>query len=264
MCRFLGYAGESLALATLLQSASNSLIAQSRSQKGSGTVHADGCGLCWYNPVLGENPAVYRSIKPVWNDSNLHHIIQKTQSKVFVGHIRAATVGTLSELNCHPFHYGRYAFVHNGTVDHFAKIKRALLNQLPEHLFLAIQGTTDSECLFYLILSFLEKPHTTMDQAVYQAIWWVEQQLKLDTSQCQARLNMLITDGQHIVASRVTLGRHAGLSLFIGQTPGKTGVIVSSEIVGFPKKNWKEIPRQSLVVVRSNHQKWLSYPYLSS
>ena len=41
-----------------------------------------------------------------------------------VAHVRAASVGDVSESNCHPFHYKNYLMLHNGGVEEFIKIKK--------------------------------------------------------------------------------------------------------------------------------------------
>lgn len=88
------------------------------------------------------------------------------------GHVRASTAGALSETNCHPWRYGRLMWcvsirpdsshvrMHNGQISQFPKIKRRLLEALPDPLFLLPQGQTDSEYAFALYLSHLKDPES--------------------------------------------------------------------------------------------------------
>jgi len=54
----------------------------------------------------------------------------------------------VSEANCHPFTAGRWAFMHNGSVADFHKLKRQLRENHSDEAYLWIHGTTDSEHLF--------------------------------------------------------------------------------------------------------------------
>jgi predicted glutamine amidotransferase len=75
-----------------------------------------------------------------------------------IAHVRAASAGTgVSQVNCHPFKAGRLLFCHNGRIETAFKIRRAMMDKLTEEAFLSVRGTTDSECIFALILTFLTK-----------------------------------------------------------------------------------------------------------
>lgn len=50
--------------------------------------------------------------------------------------------------------------MHNGQISQFPKIKRRLLEALPDPLFLLPQGQTDSEYAFALYLSHLKDPES--------------------------------------------------------------------------------------------------------
>jgi glutamine amidotransferase len=60
----------------------------------------------------------------------------------------------VQETNCHPFRYRKWLFVHNGEIHNLERIRRDLLLAVAPELFPNIQGTTDSELMFYLALSF--------------------------------------------------------------------------------------------------------------
>ncbi|NJN05791.1 MAG: class II glutamine amidotransferase [Rhodobacteraceae bacterium] len=71
-------------------------------------------------------------------------------------HPRACSRGDaeprVSETNCHPFVHDSFAFMHNGDVGGFARVRRPLLASLSDEAFGAIQGATDSEHAFALFL----------------------------------------------------------------------------------------------------------------
>src|SRR5215212_10017210 len=151
MCRWLAYSGSSIPLDELLYKPERSLIDQSlHARLGVETTNGDGFGVGWYG--AGANtPVLFRSIVPIWNDRNLREISARVQSPLFLAHVRASTGTAVQQTNCHPFRYGRWLWVHNGLVREFPRVKRALA--VDESLYACIEGSTDSELLFYLALT---------------------------------------------------------------------------------------------------------------
>jgi predicted glutamine amidotransferase len=153
MCRWLAYTGSPVLLTRVLYTPVHSLIDQSlHSRLGAETTNGDGFGVGWYDatPV----PGVFRSIEPAWNDQNLRELAGHIRSHLFFAHIRAAIGSAVQQTNCHPFRHDRWLFMHNGFVDGFATIKRDLVLAVDESLFPDIEGTADTEVLFYLALTF--------------------------------------------------------------------------------------------------------------
>ena len=74
----------------------------------------------------------------------------------------------MQQSNCHPFRHGRWLFVHNGVINGFHAMRRDLMLAVDPALFDDIHGSTDSETLFYLAVTFgLEKdPLGAMERAV--------------------------------------------------------------------------------------------------
>ena len=70
MCRWLAYYGDPIPLELLLFKRQHSLIDQSlHSRLGATTTNGDGFGVGWYG--AGDEPGLYRSVHPAWNDRNL-------------------------------------------------------------------------------------------------------------------------------------------------------------------------------------------------
>ncbi|MGK0298246.1 MAG: glutamine amidotransferase [Gammaproteobacteria bacterium] len=88
-------------------------------------LNGDGFGVGWNEPDHSEQPAVFRSITPAWNNRNLHNLSRVIASTSIFAHVRAATqTSGVNEANYHPFRYGKYLFVHNGDVGNFQKVRR--------------------------------------------------------------------------------------------------------------------------------------------
>jgi glutamine amidotransferase len=262
MCRFVAYLGkEDILINDLLEKPNNSLIKQSRAAKEGGHgINADGLGMAWYNLKIDREPGIFKSIQPAWNDTNLVHISKKIESNCFLGHIRASTIGDVTHSNCHPFANNEYSFVHNGTIRHFDKIKRKLLEQLSEDLFLSIKGQTDSECLFHLILKYLYEDECALESAVRKAFDWIcEAQSQYDDTHF-SRLNIVITNGKEMVSTRFVSKSHDPISLHYCIKPSQTlgikdsnrAIIIASEPLDSNLECWEEVPYNHSLAISSD------------
>lgn len=119
---------------------------------GAEPTNGDGFGLGWYGSE--PTPAVYRSVQPAWSDANLRELAGHVESGLFLTHVRAAIGSPVQETNCHPFRHGRWLFVHNGFIADFHLIRRDLMLAIDPALFAEVTGSTDTEVVFYLALTF--------------------------------------------------------------------------------------------------------------
>ena len=104
MCRWLAYEGPAIRLEDVLFRTQHSLIDQSLSSLSKETTtNGDGFGVGWYGDRT--KPGLYRSVRPAWNDFNLHEVAAHTSSPLFLAHVRATSKATVQETNCHPFRY---------------------------------------------------------------------------------------------------------------------------------------------------------------
>lgn len=209
MCRFLGYTGAEVLLADLISRPENSLIRQSyKSRERSEPLNGDGFGIGWYAPEIDNTPCVFTALTPAWSNRNLLSLVEHIKSPCFFAHIRAASPGMqVSESNCHPFRNGRYLWMHNGTIEGFAAIKRRLRSSLPDDLYDSIEGTTDSEHAFAVFLNLLGERSrivgaAELGEGLIRTIWQL-QEWAADTGITKASIyNFAVTDGQNIAAVR--------------------------------------------------------------
>ena len=155
MCRWNAYVGEPLLIDDLLFKPKHGLIDESlHARMGAETTNEDGFGLGWYLKDTPTDPARYRSVNPAWNDANLRDLARHVESHLFLAHIRAAIGSPVQQSNCHPFRHHRWLFVHNGLISGFPEMRREILMAIDPELFRGVTGSTDSETLFYLALSY--------------------------------------------------------------------------------------------------------------
>lgn len=208
MCRFLAYLGTPIVIDALLFQPKNSLVHQSfHAQEIKEPLNGDGFGMGWYVPTISETPAVYTSPMPAWSDRNLRHLAPKVSSPCIFSHVRAASTGSVSQLNCQPFNYKNYLFMHNGEIRGFSQLKRTLRQSLSDETYEWIEGETDSEHFFALYLNRLLKKNKTsgthvLSETLIETIDELEE-LKIKQGVQQASsLNIVITDGRYLVAVR--------------------------------------------------------------
>lgn len=268
MCRFLAYVGPEVLLADLVSRPENSLIRQSyQSRERSEPLNGDGFGVGWYSPEISATPGVFRSITPAWNNRNLLNLVDHIRTPCFFAHIRAAPPGSLvSEVNCHPFAYGGYLWMHNGTIEGFEGIERRLRQSLPDDLYHAIEGTTDTEHAFAVFLNIIRRKGSDpndLREALLETIAVIEAWRQDTGSTLPSIYNFAVTDGTRIAAVRYVSDPHlepislyfstgAVLSSSNSEETTAHGVIVASERLTDEKRAWTRVaPNHVLVVSQS-------------
>jgi predicted glutamine amidotransferase len=118
--------------------------------------HPDGWGVAYY---AERTPHLIKSTDCAMEDQLFHKISGIVSSDTVLAHIRNSTQGSHSILNSHPFQYGKWVFAHNGNIKNFLSVKEKLINLIDLDLRRFILGTTDSEVIFFIILSKLKKFH---------------------------------------------------------------------------------------------------------
>ena len=125
--------------------AENALIHQSGE-------HPDGWGVAYY---IAGSPHIVKSADTAFEDSLFQRLSGVVSSETVLAHIRRATVGGHSIINAHPFQFGKWTFAHNGNIKDFNKHREKLIAKISPHYKRFILGETDSEVLFFLILTHL-------------------------------------------------------------------------------------------------------------
>lgn len=165
MCRLLAYSGAPIFLEDLVCKPEHSLVRQSmQAEEAKLTTNGDGFGIGWYTGLPDRpEPGVYREVTPAWSDENLLALCAAVRSPLFFAHVRATTGTAVARQNCHPFRYRHWLFIHNGQIGDYAKIRRRMEAILPDELYAARKGATDSELMFLLAVTHIEQGMAPMD-----------------------------------------------------------------------------------------------------
>ncbi len=205
MCRLLGYFGASVPLDKLLYKPEHSLIEQSYQPREmtAGLLNADGFGVGWYHPQRQVEPFFYKNTLPIWNDTNLPNLSRYVESGCVLASVRSATPGLSVDLsNCQPFQSQQLLGIHNGFIANFRQtLYRPIRELLSDKVYQSIQGTTDSEHIFALLVNErLEDPGISLTDALTRSLNILSKLGEKYATDFSA--NLIISDGQQMVAAR--------------------------------------------------------------
>jgi predicted glutamine amidotransferase len=261
VCRWVGYVGDPITPRELLHDPERSLIEQSRRHAPDMPLpNGDGSGLGWYG--RRDTPALFRTTAPAWGDENLLELATEITSGLFLAHVRAGTGAPVQQSNCHPFRFRNWLFCHNGYVAEYPRLRRELLLAVRPDLFGNIAGTTDSELLFHLALTFgLEDDPMAGLEAM---AGFVEDVAAAAGVPEPLQMTVGLTDGATLYAARYASGPVVN-SLFVSEDveslralypdserfrhfPDRARVVVSEPLVDLPGV-WREVPVGTALVV---------------
>ena len=117
------------------------------------SVHCDGWGIST-NDTNQAHTVLEKKVEAAAESATFQKTITDNQADGALLHLRWATKGlSISENNTHPFVYGEYSFIHNGSIfppDAIAEFIDPNFSKL-------IIGDTDSERFFFLMMTQIEK-----------------------------------------------------------------------------------------------------------
>jgi predicted glutamine amidotransferase len=258
MCRLYGFrATEPTKVECTLVHAQNALMVQSRRDR-EGLSHGHGWGVATYED---HHPRVERQAWAAFHGEHFQRAAASIHSCTVLAHVRRATVGLPAMENTHPFTWGPWAFAHNGTIPQFKKLRNPMLAAIAPERRSLIKGQTDSEHVFQLLLTLLErKPDVPLMEIVRETLQRVLTLCEEAGTIDKVALNLLISDGQQLAGSRWgrTLYRVERAAVrdceicgfpHVRHTPGLEyhAVVVASEPISH--EAWQEVPEGSVYCV---------------
>ena len=175
-----------------------------------------GFGLKAWDPtsLRPEDPFTYRSTTLPSFDRNLRFISSKLAPTCMVAHVRGVTYSAeavVADTNLHPFHFPGAGVVlaHNGHLRQFADMRYSLVEHVRPDVARCIEGTTDSEWIYALVLSQLDDPFGVPETreladataGALRVLRDVRAAHGIDTS---SPVNLCISTGEAVVATRLS------------------------------------------------------------
>ncbi len=221
-------------------------------------------------------------------DPNLRALADKLAPTCVIAHVRGVTYGArevVTPSNLHPFRFpdAKVALAHNGHLREFRRMRYDLISHIRPELAQRIEGTTDSEWIYALVLSLLDDPYGVPElrelaDATASALRLLRQiraRHGIDTS---SPVNLFLTTGETLVATRFSFdygwypandtmletdlpyvslwytvgGRydeHDGESRMVGDD-GADSLLIASEPLTVDISTWLEVPEYSVITAQ--------------
>jgi glutamine amidotransferase len=216
MCRVLAYLGRPILVDDLLYAPDNSLVAQVYDAQQYAYLNLGGCGLAAWDSRFArpDAPLHYRTQFLPTFDRNLHSLARKLTVGGLLAHVRGIPYDDRQSVmvpNVHPFYFDGMSvtLAMNGTLARFDEMRYALLPHIRPEVARRIEGTTDSEWVYALVLSQLSDPEAVATpeelegatERALRVLREVRERRGVDTA---SDLNLVVADGRTIVATRFT------------------------------------------------------------
>ena len=291
MCRLVAYLGEQVILDEVLFQPDSSIVEQAVHPQLLSAMNLAGFGVVAWDDQSpsADLPWTYRTAGLPFFDRNLRALSRKARATATLGHVRGVLLSdreVVNEQNVHPFRYEGVpiALAMNGDLDRFAEMRVDVARLVAPEFARLVEGTTDSEWLYALILSHMENPYAPaadpeeLAAAVGKALRQVREVRERRGFERQSAVNLVVSDGRCLVATRFAFDYgwyHEGWTFAGGERrydyttlwyaagtgygchdgewnvgPGdpSTSLIVASEPLTLDRSGWLEVPEYCLLL----------------
>jgi len=220
-------------------------------------VHCDGWGIAWHNGKWH----LYKEIMPLYKSQVARElIINCVRGRIIIAHVRKASAGSNKIENTHPFIYNNWVFAHNGTIYNRDFIIKMLKCEHKE----AIEGATDSEAFFHLVVQEIEECGDVVIGIREAVSKLIHNGIKFSS------LNFLASEGTNLYALRYAEEKPDYFTLYYAHNPWihespqlvrqlmQSKLIKDHELVAVASEKmsndslWNPIPNKALLIVNSD------------
>jgi glutamine amidotransferase len=186
-------------------------------------------------------------------------VVAETRSDLIIGHVREPTVGDLRSGNTHPFRFRHWLMAHSGTIRRIREIEGTLKDAMPAFLLRSIEGDTDSEIFFHLVLAFLhdarelDKPRiapAAVASAMVEAVTMIDELERPETEDERSCFDVIASNGAFLVVLRrspIALLHRTYMAPGRGQVRARAVLVACARTaVG---DGWVELPDRSTLTV---------------
>jgi predicted glutamine amidotransferase len=190
-----------------------------------GPHHQDGWGIAYEKD---NNFKIKKSTNSILKDPKIFSLRDIKTNHILL-HTRYKTIGSKSLKNTQPFQHENFIFSHNGTIKKKIKYDQQRFPNKPG---------TDSEALFYSILSKIDK--ISMPESI---------KTTFDSIEKEPNSNIFLStkDKTYIYSSSRTLPDYYRMK--IGKN--KDFIVISSEIIPLKDVSWEDLPFGQVVEIQN-------------
>lgn len=185
-------------------------------------------------------------MRPAWSDENLRYLCRHIRSHLFFAHIRAATGTPITRPNCHPFVCGNWLFMHNGFVGDWNRLRRRVESFIPDEVYPARLGTTDSEAVFLAVMG--AGIEISPVAATLRILQHLTSMLGENGRKDSMRFTAALANGRDLYAFRYAVNDAANTLYF--RTSG-SNVVVVSEPLDEDHASWKAVPENAVLIAEA-------------
>lgn len=217
----------------------------------------DGFGLVWKPQINHPKWQVLKSTQPpielIMSDVQVSNKIEKiVNSPIILGHLRNKIIGDVSHKNTQPFIYDNHVFMHNGFVPEFNKLILQVSNKMKKMM----HGETDSEVLFYLLLTIMHNIYGNKKLSSDDLVHLFHVYLKEVETWCnKGYINIIYSYGYYTVAVRTSIGYKSSLPFYV--CVKNSGILISSEPM---LETCELIGNKEMVVIGNNTTEIRRFP----
>lgn len=286
------YLGEPIDLEDVLFETDSSLVTQSHNPRMTqGMLNLAGFGMAaWDQRSLdAHEPFVYRATTLPAFDRNLRGLAEKLAPTCLLAHVRGVPLSShevVAEPNLHPFRFrgAHVTFAHNGHLRQFTDMRYDLVEHVRPELRSKIEGTTDSEWIYALLLSQLDDPYGVPEtrelaDALAAALRVLREVRARHGIGVSSPVNVFLTTGDQLVATRFSFdyGWYPDNDIYLeadlpyvslwctiggayrrdddgyGMAASDTNrsVLIASEPLTVDTSGWLEVPEYSMITATS-------------
>ena len=205
-------------------------------EHGNGSwIHPDGWGIAY---LQDGKFIIKKSTVPIWEDQEIE-LLKNLRTPIALLHVRRKTMGVPHIENTHPFkiekgNQGEYVFCHNGTIE----------DEISFNPNFELVGSTDSEKLFYSILSDLDQ---------YPNSNFITHKIKAFS--CSSGSNIILVNKEKSIVGVNYNKYDTYYRMSLAKLP--EGVIISSEELPlFSDIEWTRIDNSNIATINNQSQEY--------
>jgi len=193
----------------------------------------------------------YKKTGVYTEDTHFERKIKEISSyPIILGQLRRKIIGDISIVNTPPYTYRNHVFLHNGVIIQYTKHYDKIVSMIAPKYKKHIKGETDSEHIFYLLLTEIDKLKKKMTNEEVMNVCVSHLFELLIRENIYFHMNIIYANHTHIIVTRYShlrkklpLEKSEPLPLYIDSSDG---LVISSEPI---TPNYMLLPENNIMTI---------------